>query len=197
MSRAHLAQVDLAAVHPDLAVRRGSRSGCCPFSRATAVSASGLITLMPASRTKDVVMMKKISRLRTKSSIGARSMPCLLAFVALTCRRDRIGLPRRRAEGDVRRRRPGGPGRSPARAGPSRRSASAVTITPQSGFCACSRSTLARTARTSTMRSSTRISPLGLMTTEMLPASLPARPARGAAAVALDVACRSPSRRPR
>src|SRR6187549_448766 len=46
-----------------------------PLSLSSAVNASSLLTVMPASLMKDVVMMKKISRFRTKSSIGARSMP--------------------------------------------------------------------------------------------------------------------------
>jgi hypothetical protein len=46
-----------------------------PFSRCTAVSASARLTSTPGSFTKDVVMMKKIKRFSTKSSIGARSIP--------------------------------------------------------------------------------------------------------------------------
>ena len=37
----------------------------------------GRLTLIPTSFRNTAVMMKKISRLRTKSSIGARSMPVL------------------------------------------------------------------------------------------------------------------------
>ena len=36
----------------------------------------GLLTVTPACFTKTAVMMKKMSRFTTKSSIGARSMPC-------------------------------------------------------------------------------------------------------------------------
>jgi hypothetical protein len=44
-------------------------------SRLSAVTAVGLKTSMPASLMNDVVMMKKMSKLIVKSSIGARSMP--------------------------------------------------------------------------------------------------------------------------
>src|SRR4029450_4268746 len=46
-----------------------------PESSWIAVVANGLSTCMPVSFTNEVVMMKKISRFITKSSIGARSMP--------------------------------------------------------------------------------------------------------------------------
>src|SRR5262249_2294129 len=46
-----------------------------PDSRYAAVSACGRPTTIPASFTNEVVMMKKIKRFSTKSSIGARSMP--------------------------------------------------------------------------------------------------------------------------
>src|SRR5689334_25073293 len=39
----------------------------------------GRLTVMPTSFTNTAVMMKKISRFRTKSSIGARSMPVSLS----------------------------------------------------------------------------------------------------------------------
>ena len=61
-------------------------------------------TTIAASLVKTAVMMKKISRLVTKSSIGARSMP--VSSVSGACRRDCITLPSRlrlvrRAERDV------------------------------------------------------------------------------------------------
>src|SRR5262249_30137824 len=46
-----------------------------PESSCWAVCAAGLKTVTPASLMNDVVMMKKISKLMQKSSIGARSMP--------------------------------------------------------------------------------------------------------------------------
>src|SRR5262245_43878718 len=52
-------------------------------------SPCGRFTLRPSSRTNTAVMMKKISRLRTKSSIGARSMPWL-SPVCFACLRSRI-----------------------------------------------------------------------------------------------------------
>ena len=57
-----------------------------PDSRLTAVTASGLKTVTPASLMNDVVMMKKIRRLTVKSSIGARSMP--VSSVSGVWRRD-------------------------------------------------------------------------------------------------------------
>ena len=46
-----------------------------PEGLLTAVDAFGLNTVTPVSLMNDVVMMKKISRLIVKSSIGAKSMP--------------------------------------------------------------------------------------------------------------------------
>ncbi len=153
--RAHLAQVDLAAVHPDLAVRADRDQDVAGLAVRGGARARRVDRDAGLACTNDVVMMKKISRFRTKSSIGARSMPCVFAGLA------RVGvsallrysraLRRRRC-----RRRPDAPGRSPGRA--ARVGASVVGDDQHapSGFCACSRSTLARTARTSTTRSSTR-----------------------------------------
>src|SRR5262249_1098293 len=58
-----------------------------PDSLLSAVNACSLLTVMPASLTNEVVMMKKMSRLSTKSSIGARSMP-VSSLSASECRRD-------------------------------------------------------------------------------------------------------------
>src|SRR5262245_56522922 len=64
----------------------------------------GRFTTRPSSFTKTAVMMKKISRLRTKSSIGARSMPWLspTCFMCLRSRiseveliREKLGFPLR------------------------------------------------------------------------------------------------------
>ena len=54
----------------------------------TAISASARVTVTPGSFTKEVVMMKKISRFSTKSSIGARSMPVASSWSK--CLRSRI-----------------------------------------------------------------------------------------------------------
>jgi hypothetical protein len=51
----------------------------------------GLPTSMPACFTKTAVMMKKMSRFTTKSSIGARSMPC---DSAAKCPRDAVFMAR-------------------------------------------------------------------------------------------------------
>ena len=46
-----------------------------PASFFSAAAALGRLTVRPTSLTNTAVMMKKISRFSTKSSIGARSMP--------------------------------------------------------------------------------------------------------------------------
>ena len=46
-----------------------------PASFFSAFAALGRLTVRPISLTNTAVMMKKISRFSTKSSIGARSMP--------------------------------------------------------------------------------------------------------------------------
>src|SRR5215467_10451942 len=47
----------------------------------------GRFTVSPDSFTNTAVMMKKISRLITKSSIGARSMPCAPSWPSSEARR--------------------------------------------------------------------------------------------------------------
>ena len=52
-----------------------------PASLFSAFAEFGRLTVMPISFTNTAVMMKKMSRFMTKSSIGARSMPVVVARV--------------------------------------------------------------------------------------------------------------------
>src|SRR5262245_16976624 len=54
--------------------------------------APGRLTSIPSSRVNTAVMMKKISRFRTKSSIGARSMPVVDSCALLAPRLRRISV---------------------------------------------------------------------------------------------------------
>ena len=66
-----------------------------PASFFSALAAFGRLTVMPISLTNTAVMMKKISRFRTKSSIGARSMPVsslVLADAAWSLRQLRMSV---------------------------------------------------------------------------------------------------------
>ena len=84
---AHGAHVDGAVCRPRSRRCRGSGSGCCSTSSSVGcLDAGRAVHLEPDSFTNTAVMMKKISRLITKSSIGARSMPWD-DFVAVRCAR--------------------------------------------------------------------------------------------------------------
>src|ERR1041385_6496818 len=61
----------------------------CFFS---CVAALGRDTVMPTSLTNTAVMMKKMSRFRTKSSIGARSMPVVETSSVWRCLRRRMSV---------------------------------------------------------------------------------------------------------
>ena len=132
-----------------------------PLSSCTAVCASGLLdrdARLAHERGRDDEEDQQVHARSRASAPGrcrvfagvTRCGGASASLTSTTCRRRRC------------RRRPGGSDRSPARAARPRRSARLVTITPQSGFCACSRSTLARTARASTRRPSTSTSPVCL-----------------------------------
>ena len=84
--RADVAQLDAPPIHPNVAVLADRDQQVAGVAIARPSRASGLKTVMPASLMNDVVMMKKISRLIVKSSIGARSMPVSSRFWCVASR---------------------------------------------------------------------------------------------------------------
>ena len=72
---AHGTHVDGPVVDPDLAVVEDLDLDALVIRLLRLLERGRPIDLQPDSLTKTAVMMKKMSRLMTKSSIGARSMP--------------------------------------------------------------------------------------------------------------------------